>query len=685
MHLASLTIENFRCFGSPGTTFEFKPGINVVIGENNVGKTALIDALRILFSMGLGRRDVYLSSADFHCGTIGDSASEIKFDAVFEGLTEDEQGAFYELLAASPSSTAQLHVRFVCENINGQQRIRPKVWGGELEGQSVTGMTYEAISHIYLGALRDAESDLGPGRGSRLAQLVRRVITEDGDRERILEHARMANREILRETGVQKAAETINEHLRDLTGESLRQTIRVGFMPPIFERVTEALRPLLPHGGGTSFLAVYDDTSWGVLRDSAGEHATILERMARREGPNTVLDLGLLTKEEQDLLGNDLIENLTAHVFGDFAVEQNGMGYNNLIYMGVVLGDLVERRRADMLTYNALLIEEPEAHLHPQLQVLVYDFLDRTSVVDEDGVQVQVFITSHSPTLTSRAALDSIVVIHRSAGGTLKATAVRRCPLTAANKQDLERYLDVTRSQLFFARGVLLVEGISEALVLPALAHRSGRRLDHAAVEIVSVSGVSFEPFAKLFNSPDPGRRLDIPCVIITDDDRCSEKNDVNRILANDSLEEKVRKLRAGEASARCKRTQALAGGQVKVNVARKTFEFELALHGENVACLLDAIDAADHPQIARDLRDACQTLTDDWERATASWTELRDIKAEVAQRLATILSEHDDGAALRRFAVPEYIAEALKHAVPISKVKDNTIDASPNADAGTI
>ena len=106
MHLAKLSIANFRCFGPSGTCFEFRPGMNVIIGENNVGKTALVDALRILFSLGPGRRDVYVTLQDLHCSVTGDVAREMRIDAVFEGLSDDEQGSFFELLAATSVGAA---------------------------------------------------------------------------------------------------------------------------------------------------------------------------------------------------------------------------------------------------------------------------------------------------------------------------------------------------------------------------------------------------------------------------------------------------------------------------------------------------------------------------------------------------------------------------------------------------
>lgn len=665
MYLSELSITNFRCFGPSRTTFDFRAGMNVIIGENNVGKTALIDALRILFSLGPGRRDMYVTQQDLHCTVTGEVATEMGVDAVFAGLSDDEQGVFFELLAATEPPTAQVHIRFRSEVANGQQRLRQTVWGGEIEGQNVGGATHEMISHMYLGALRDAESDLRPGRGSRLGQLVRRLITDKEEREQILQHARNANKRILDEKGIQRSAETVNRHLADLAGQNLHQEIRVGFMAPVFDRVTESLRPLLPHGGSRRFQAVYDEAAWKQLQADAGMDGPLLEKASSRSGNHIALDIAALSREVREHLPEQVLASILDHVQGGFGVEQNGMGYNNLIYMGVALGDLVERRKADSQSYNALLIEEPEAHLHPQLQLLVYDFLNRTSIV-ESGVaqQIQVFVTSHSPTLTSRADLDSVLILHRSLQGSLAATAVRNCPLTVTEKQDLKRYLDVTRSQLFFARAVLLVEGISEALLLPVLARRLGHRLDQSAVEVVGVSGVSFAPFAKLFNSSDSSNRLDIPGALITDDDRCSEKNDQNRISESDGVVETVAKLKAGVQTARCAVAVGFAAGPLRAFTACKTLEFELGREAENLPAIVEAVRQSGHPRIADRLAREADQTKDDWERGVIVWSCLAGIKAEVAQRLATLLEEMIGQQYARPFVVPTYIQEAVGHVV---------------------
>ena len=83
-----------------------------------------------------------------------------------------------------------------------------------------------------------------------------------------------------------------------------------------------------------------------------------------------------------------------------------GLGENNLIYSAAVLGDLKNRREEEKEHYYALLIEEPEAHLHPQKQNTFFNYLDS---LRDFGVQI--FITSHSPTITAKSELDNILVL----------------------------------------------------------------------------------------------------------------------------------------------------------------------------------------------------------------------------------------------------------------------------------
>ena len=152
-------------------------------------------------------------------------------------------------------------------------------------------------------------------------------------------------------------------------------------------------------------------------------------------------------------------------------VEQNGLGYNNLLYMAVVLSEIETNPDA---AYRALIIEEPEAHLQPRLQGELLQFLQSKEPKNGDTAPVQIFVTSHSPNFASIADVDTLCCVHRSPSG-VRAFSPRAVEFKPESKKDkLQRYLDVTRAELFFARRVILVEGAAELFIVEALAKKAG-------------------------------------------------------------------------------------------------------------------------------------------------------------------------------------------------------------------
>ncbi len=128
-----------------------------------------------------------------------------------------------------------------------------------------------------------------------------------------------------------------------------------------------------------------------------------------------------------------------------FELYQNGLGYNNLIYIATILGDLKQRKELQKETYVALLIEEPEAHLHPQLQNLFFNYLNKLDT--EQGFHI--FISSHSPTITAKSNLKSVIVLQNQEHK-IQALSLIKSGLSDTNHKYLRKFLDVTKSQLFF-------------------------------------------------------------------------------------------------------------------------------------------------------------------------------------------------------------------------------------------
>ena len=159
--------------------------------------------------------------------------------------------------------------------------------------------------------------------------------------------------------------------------------------------------------------------------------------------------------------------------------------------------------------------------------------------------------------------------------------------LNEDNKKYLQRYLDVTKSQMFFARGILFVEGISEAILIPEMAKALDRPLEKYAVELVNVDSVAFKPFVNLFSS-EQVKTCFKKVSIITDDDRCSKKNEKDYISKDFDYDnvssEIVANLENGQPSDRYKELETLCSGtEINIFSAYKTLEYALCCSENNI------------------------------------------------------------------------------------------------------
>ena len=320
----------------------------------------------------------------------------------------------------------------------------------------------------------------------------------------------------------------------------------------------------------------------------------------------------------------------------------NGLGYNNLIFTSATLGTL---RRSLQFSLRSILIEEPEAHLHPQLQMLLLKHLADVAS-DPESNEVQVIASSHSPILASQAPIDSVVSV-QEVGGNVNAVSICSIAIDDRIKKKLQRYLDATRGELFFARRILMVEGIAEALLLPVLAKIAGGNLKESAVTVLNADGINFNAFIPLFGV----ERLGVPVVVLTDGDA---------------------KEIGGEMSATASHLREQAAGIPNLNIEMSeiTFEHELARSEVLLPHMVSALKEL-HPIIGKTLETELAALSTAEEKATKFldvFIEKSVSKGRFAQELAAILVE----CKLGDNAIPDYIRNALRHLGVLSEAAND-------------
>jgi putative ATP-dependent endonuclease of OLD family len=272
---------------------------------------------------------------------------------------------------------------------------------------------------------------------------------------------------------------------------------------------------------------------------------------------------------------------------------------------------------------------------------------------EEGGNEVQVIASSHSPILASQAPIDSIISIHECDN---KVSAVSVCSIDMEDglKKKLQRFLDATRGELFFARRILMVEGIAETLLLPVLAKLAGGSLKEAAVTVLNADGINFNAFLPLFGA----KRLGFPVAILTDGDAAK---------IGDSCS-------ATAAGLKAKETEI---PNLRVEYSEITFEHELARSPGILPLMLEAFKIL-HPVKGQSLKEAVDKLRSDDEKAGGFWTsfiETRTSKGRFAQELAALLEASN----LQAEVVPNYILAALRFLGVIKNEQaGNTAGANP-------
>lgn len=603
MYLSQIKLKNFRSFADEKVPFEQR--LTVLVGENNGGKSNLIDAIRLVSTPLSGRREIYCEQTDIRFSAV---ANGFDIEATFDDLTPPQQGRLISAASDDTLGTASFGLTY--EVSGTQSHIRPNLWAGRFKTPPEPG-SHEMIRHVYLPPLRDAKRALASGNPTRIHALLKHFLSDRDPDELAEKLARTSDDQILQDIDL-----AVDDGLDILTA--------------------------------------------GVRRQSA--------------------TLGFNTDEKLIDIARDLRFKLADYGIAPEDLQYSGHGFANLLYIATIA---VELDKTDNAELTLFLVEEPEAHLHPQLQAAVLNFLEERaeqSISREKkdpyapAGHIQVVVATHSPNLSAWVPNRNLVFVRSipptddkddgTAGleieqandpeipqAQAESRAHSRCiplsklDLSGPERRKIDRYLDVTKSALLFGGRVLLVEGIAEALLLPVIAKYHVLKDDASAFRtfrsavFVPIEGVDFAPYAKALLSPYKNVRIADRLVIITDGDTQSG-------TAENPLPGRDRKYTLDALAAE-------KGADAVMNVFINTYSLEAELVEAGNADFLKAVYLCFHPQ-SEDKWDEAVAKTDD-ARARAIQDLFKTTpKGDFAQLLA-------EKAAGPSFVVPEYIRQAIK------------------------
>lgn len=444
MYISEVYFENFRSFGSEGTTIRFNEGLNLLVGANDAGKTAILDGIKIV----LGSTDFNwyrIQESDFYNENLENT---INIRIKFSNLNFDEKAAFIEYttkeeVEGSSESEQVMYINWTCYNNQNMSSprmiVRSKTGEGGL-GLSLEPELKELLRVTYLKALRDATRELQSGRNSRLSQVFQSVPNinsgeekhEDGD---ILEDLSLSGIFNLTNSLIKnyEPLENANTKISNIIKNELALT-------------NEEIQTQLEVSKSNT-----DNEKFKVSK--------LLEK----------LDLKI-DKENTEMKGNP------------------GLGTNNLISMAVEL--LLQKNNLEESYF--LLVEEPEAHIHAQRQLKIVKSLQR--MVEDTNTQI--IMTTHSPLVSSVINLENIIMLQNSTAYSLASDYTL---LEEDDYEFLERFLDATKANLFFANNIIIVEGTGEELLLPTIANLLDKDFTDFGVSVVNVGGVGLSRYSKIF------------------------------------------------------------------------------------------------------------------------------------------------------------------------------------------
>jgi putative ATP-dependent endonuclease of the OLD family len=639
MYISRLSIRNFRNFRN--VSLEFQPGVNTIIGENGSGKSNLLYALRLLIDDNLPR-GIRFSESDFNRTLSSFKGHWIIIQIEFADLDENEEAQSIAMHKAGTMDEFENKTGAYSLFFRPRENKRRELYDYSLEGYK----TQEALSDILESfSLNDYEVTYR-GRGNTNFSSDEEYLEYVGDFENIVFPNPDDQRDDVYGTRLHgfsipnelsctfiKALRDVESDLRSYRDNPLLNLLRGKEKTIELEKKDNIIKKVVELNDDITDLKEVKDVSIGIsdsIRQAVGE----------TYAPN----ISIKSEVPEDI--ERLLQSLKLWVGDPDEIGHKGriwelsLGGANLIYLSLKLLEYEKVKSLDKIA-NFLLIEEPEAHIHTHIQKTLFQKLH--------GHDTQIIITTHSTHISSVSKISSVNVLSRS-----KKEVVVFSPsngLEAPEIRALERYLDAVRTTLLFAKGVILVEGDAEQMLIPELIKKAfGVSLDEMGISLVNIGSTGFKNVAVIFDD----KRIQKKCAIITDLDTSILELPVNSI--DDNVEEKACRnsqisgeQRKGQLDDFCKKNK-----WVKPFYGHYTFEVDFLLCGNQ-----HEVKETIKKKYSRGAdRDRINKLIDDEDISISGKEILRLANAIGKGWFAILLSEN----LTHLTCIPNHILEAIAH-----------------------
>lgn len=515
MFLKYLQIVNYKNLKS--TRFSFVEGVNTAIGENDSGKSNAMTALRILLDDTYYYNTKRLKENDFSdslenwkghwiilSAVFGKITSEDKKTEVCAGIVpENEDEEFLKSYIKSGEDDIgvislfirpQKHVRKKLSEITDTaefEKERRKIKISDYEFYYTSrAQTDFTNNDIYAKIVGDLENG--------------KCSNPDEDDDSIL--------------GCKLNIADVQDHISVVFIDALRDVAsELGKPKNPIRRIIESVESLIKESELDTIKSEIVQLNISISKVEQVElvgrkiNEKLLDMIGMVYSPEIILQSGL----------KDDINSLSRYLFMKPSkqndIDSLGLGHLNMIYIALKIVEYEINRTRELI--NIMIIEEPEAHIHTHIQRTLFDKLK----VTKDYTQI--ITTTHSTHLAEVSEVKNINIMKSISSNSISMQPSQG--LDEFGKQNLklknlklsdciERYLDSKRSVLLFSKGVVLVEGDGEEILIPNIIKKTlGVSLDEIGIGLINVGSVSFEYIASLFGN----ERIRRKCAIITDED----------------------------------------------------------------------------------------------------------------------------------------------------------------------